>query len=119
MATYPNETIIEDRSYNAARTEYQGQRTNQFIWYVAGVINALLALRIIFLALGARETGFTSFLYSLTAPLSAPFRGIFPAPIVEGAYFDTASLVAIIIYSLIAWGIQSLIDVTTTRHVPL
>lgn len=85
-------------------------RIDALVWYVIGIIETLLVLRMLFLLLGARVTGFTAWLYDITAPLIAPFRGIFPTPTIEGAYFDTVSLVAMIVYALIGWAITALID---------
>lgn len=96
----------------AAVDAAEANRINSIIWYIAGLVNTLLALRILFLLFGAANTGFTSLLYSITAPLVAPFRGIFTSPGVETGYFDTAALLAMIIYSLLAWGIASLIDIS-------
>ena len=90
-----------------ARTE----KKNQVVWYVIGILNALLILRILFLLLGASSVGFANLLYGITEPLVALFKGIFPAPQVQGAYFDTAALLAIVIFSLLGWGISSLLNV--------
>jgi hypothetical protein len=86
-------------------------RGNAWIWYIAGVIDLLIALRLIFKLFGAHPVGFADFLYRITAPFVAPFTGIFPAPTVEGSYFETAALVAIVVYAIIAWIIARLIDV--------
>lgn len=114
-------TVVETRDQIPSRQavrEVKAHKTNSYIWYIVGLIEALLVLRILFLAFGARAAGFTDVLYALTAPLAAPFRGIFPAPAIDGAYFDTASLVAMVIYYLIGWGIASLIDVAKQPESP-
>jgi uncharacterized protein YggT (Ycf19 family) len=92
-------------------------RINQVIWFFFGVLNTLLVLRIVFLLLAARDSGFTQFLYNLTNPFVAPFMGIFPAPAGNGSYFDTAGIVAIIIYSLLAWGITKLVKIMLANQV--
>lgn len=52
-------------------------RFNQIIWYILGLIEALLVFRIILKALGANpNSGFASFIYAVTGPLALPFRGI-------------------------------------------
>ena len=56
--------------------------------------------------------GFTDFVYDITGPLVAPFEGIFGAPDVETGVFDPASLVAIVVYSLIAWVIAKVLDIS-------
>lgn len=91
----------------------QSDRGNDWVWYVVGIIDLLLLLRIIFHLFGARSAGFSDFLYTITGPFVAPFRGIFASPSVEGSYFDTASLVAIVIYALIGWLIVGLINLIT------
>lgn len=93
--------------------EAKSDRGNAWVWYVVGIIDLLLLLRIIFHLFGARSAGFTNFLYAITGPFVSPFRGIFASPSVEGSYFDTASLVAIVIYALVGWLIVGLIDLIT------
>lgn len=88
----------------------QSDKGNAWVWYVVGIIDLLLLLRIVFRLFGAKSAGFTDLLYGVTSPFVAPFRGIFPSPSVEGSYFDTAALVAIIIYALIGWLIAGLIN---------
>lgn len=103
--TVRHETVQRDES--KASTAVVAQRV---VWYIAGVVIALLAIRVIMLMLGAnRESGFVDFIYSLTGVFAAPFYGIFPAPTYSGQfYLDSASLVAIVVYALVAWGIAKL-----------
>lgn len=50
----------------------------RIVWFIAGLVSVIIALRFGFLLLGAnREAGFTDFIYSLSAPFVAPFVGIF------------------------------------------
>ena len=91
----------------------KADRGNAWIWYIVGIVDVLLVLRLVFFLFGARAVGFADLLYTITNPLVAPFRGIFPAPQVEGAYFDTASLVAIVVYALLGWIVSRLIDLAT------
>lgn len=82
---------------------------SRVIWYAAGFIIALLALRVIFLMLGAnRDSSFVDFIYALSGVFAAPFAAIFPAPTYGQFFFDTASIVGIVVYALIAWGIAKL-----------
>lgn len=97
----------------AEHKDAQSDRGNAWVWYIVGIVDALLVLRILFHLFGARAVGFASLLYDVTDFLVAPFRGIFPNPTVEGSYFDMASITAIIVYALIGWGIVRLIDLAT------
>ena len=83
----------------------------EYVWYAAGLVDTILVLRLIFLALGAAKTGVAAFLYKVSGPLVAPFTGIFRSPSSETGYLDSAAVLAVIIYTLIAWGIVSLMDV--------
>ncbi|MDP3993079.1 MAG: YggT family protein [bacterium] len=100
-------------STNAEVQDARSDRGNAWIWYVVGIIDLFLLLGLVFKLFGARAVGFANFLYGVTDVLAAPFRGIFPNPKVEGAYFDTAALVAIVVYVLVGWIISRLIDLST------
>lgn len=79
------------------------------IWFIVGVINVLLITRFILLLLGAnRDAGFVDFIYWVTSPLVAPFVGIFGEPTYGRFMFDWSSLIAIAVYTLLAWGIVKL-----------
>lgn len=111
------ETVrTEEHTPSATTVERAGaDRAEAYVWYVVGLIDVLLALRLLFLLLGANNTGFASILYQVTLPLMILYRGIFPAPGTETGYFDTASVLAIIVYSLIGWGIVSLIAINRRK----
>ena len=83
------------------------------IWFIAGLFSVIIALRFIFLLLGANQgVWFTDLVYGLSTPLVSPFLGIFGAPTYGVAVFETSSLLAIVIYSLIAWGLAKLVTLT-------
>ncbi len=80
------------------------------IWLVLGILEVLLAFRFILKLLGANpNSGFTEFVYAVSGPFAAPFRGIFSAPTAQGdittSIFETSTLVAMIVYAIVAWGI--------------
>jgi hypothetical protein len=86
-------------------------RTKQIIYFVFGIINVLLALRFIFLALGASQASpFVNFIYTLSRPFVLPFQGIFGEPTFDGSVLEWASLVGIAIYMLLAYGLARLIE---------
>lgn len=81
-------------------------RITQAIYFIFGVINVLLLLRLVLLLLGAQEaSAFVSLIYGASRPLVLPFQGIFPEASAGGAVLEWASLVGIAVYSLIAYGI--------------
>jgi hypothetical protein len=83
------------------------------VYYLGGVIIALLFLRLIFQLFGANQaSGFVDFIYSLSGVFVAPFFGIFGEPTFGASHFETSTLVAIIIYALLTVGIAKLLTVT-------
>ena len=88
----------------------------RIVWFVAGLISVIIALRFVFLLLGAnRGADFTDFIYSLSAPFVAPFVGIFGEPAYGTSVFEVSSLLAIAIYLLIAWGIAKLFTISRPK----
>lgn len=83
------------------------------IWFFAGFIIVFLALRTLLLLLAANQGNFfVDFVYAVGGFFAAPFAGIFGSPTYGQSYFDTASLVGIVVYVLLAWGIAKLVTLT-------
>ena len=83
------------------------------VWYILGVVTAILALRIVLLMLSANpETPFVAFVYDVSSIFVVPFYGIFDQPDYTRFYVDTSSIVAIVIYWLLAVGLAKLINLT-------
>jgi len=92
-------------------------KAEQAIWFVVGVVDALLIIRFLLKLLGASlASGFVRFMYDLTAVLVAPFHGIFNTVASGRSVLEPESLVAIAIYTLIGWGLAALIRLMTTRN---
>ncbi len=88
------------------------------------IVYAFMLVAVVFLSVGFflllfganPNVGFTQFVYKVSAEFLQPFRGIFPAHQVgETGYFSTSALFAIIIYILLALGINSLITYITAK----
>jgi len=95
-------------------------RTRNLVYYFLGVVEVLLAFRLIFKILGANaRNGMVQFIYSVTSVLIAPFEGIFAIFYPGGAsarfVFEPATIIAMIVYALIARGIVSLLKVNLTE----
>lgn len=82
----------------------------RIIWYITGFIVALLLLRLVLLLLGANDSSaFVGFIYALSGLFAAPFFGIFNYQPTYGQFtFEISSIVAIIVYVLVGWGITKL-----------
>jgi uncharacterized protein YggT (Ycf19 family) len=84
-------------------------RTYQIIWYILGVIEVLLAFRFVLRVLGANQaSGFTAFIYALSSPFAYPFRGIVRATQVDSSVWEWSTLIAMIVFAVIAYGLVKL-----------
>lgn len=85
-------------------------RGTQIIWYILMVIEAILLLRFVLKLLAANpNAGFTDFIYSVSAIFVAPFQAVFRNAAVQGSVFEWTTLLAMVIYYFIAWGILRLL----------
>jgi hypothetical protein len=99
-------TSVHDGNYTG--------RVVPVIWWIVGFVDILLAIRFVLKLLGGSTvSGFVTFMYNITQPLVAPFHGIFNTAVQGRSILEPESLVAIAIYSLIGWGIVSLINMMT------
>lgn len=94
-------------------------RGTQIVWYVVGILEALLAFRFILKLLAANPTaGFTSFIYGVTYPFAAPFLSVFKLPRVEGSVLEWTTLLAMLVYFLIALAIIKLFVMSKAVSTP-
>lgn len=106
-ANVQRETVTASRSVDGAVV------AQRVIWYIAGFIMVFLALRVLLLLLGANQGNFfVDFVYSVGGFFAAPFSGIFGSPDFGQSFFDTASVVAIVVYGLLAWGLAKAFTLT-------
>ena len=92
-----------------------GYRARQTIWVLLVITDLILALRFIFYAAGAHDTGFAHAMFVLGAALDAPFRGIFNVTErTVGHPLQWADLLAIAIYSVAAWIVARLVLIAAT-----
>ena len=85
-------------------------RGTQVVWYILGIIEVLLVFRFILKLLAANPSaGFSEFIYGASYIFVAPFLTVFSrTQIVSGSYFEWSTLLAIIVYWIIASGIIKL-----------
>lgn len=131
MNTEQDEQVTEVRESNTvedgANVRRQSVATSQsvgsgvvarrVIYYIAGFIIALLALRLVLLLLAANQGApFVDFVYALSGAFAWPFYGIFSyQPSYGQSTFEVSSVVAIIVYALIAMGLAKLLTLTSSR----
>ena len=93
--------------------EYQTKkaifRTYQVIWYILGVIEVVLAFRILLKILGANtQSGFTNFIYAVSNPFALPFAVILGITGISDMTFEWSTLIAMAVYAIVAYGIVAL-----------
>ncbi|MCR4326876.1 MAG: YggT family protein [Candidatus Roizmanbacteria bacterium] len=87
-------------------------RFNQIIWYILGFIEVLLIFRLVLKALGANQyVGFTSLIYSITAPLAVPFSGVVGISATGSSVLEWSTIIAGIVYLCVAWGLVYLLEI--------
>lgn len=105
-------------SFNSPSTKplYRG---TQIVWYVLGLIEVLLTFRFVLKFLGANASaGFTSFIYGVTQIFAAPFLNVFRITQVEGNIFEWTTLLAMLVYWMLALGVVKLFLMGKTVSTP-
>ncbi|HCH34686.1 MAG: hypothetical protein UY35_C0007G0032 [Candidatus Saccharibacteria bacterium GW2011_GWC2_48_9] len=108
--THSGDTDVERQTVateNAAPTSVIAKR---IVYYFVGIIVALLLLRIVLLLLAANQgNAFVDFIYAVGGIFAAPFFGMFSyTPVYGSSVFEVSSVVAILVYLLVGWGIAKL-----------
>lgn len=83
------------------------------VWCVFGFIISLVSLRLLLPILGFSATSdFASYIYGISSLFVVPFYTVMtPQPGYTNALIEINSLVAILVYGLIAWGLAKLMTV--------
>ncbi|OGL22725.1 hypothetical protein A2707_02225 [Candidatus Saccharibacteria bacterium RIFCSPHIGHO2_01_FULL_45_15] len=87
----------------------------RIIYYIVGFITVLLLLRIVLLLLAANQgNGFVDFIYTVSGLFAMPFYGIFNyTPAYGSSVLELSSIVAILIYALVGWGLVKLLTISS------
>lgn len=91
------------------------------VYLVLSIIEVFLAFRFVFKLLGANpKSGIVIFVYSITGILTAPFSGIFRTVVDGGietkAVMEPATIIAMIVYLLIARAIVSILKLQVNNN---
>ena len=110
-ATKIVETDHDDTYSNAPA--HQATTLTNVVWYITGILMALLAFRFVLALLGANPSNsFANFIYSASHPFVAPFFGLFSYDLRYGvSRFEAFTLVAMAVYALVALAIVRLINI--------
>jgi hypothetical protein len=91
-------------------------KVTQLIWLVLVILEVVIGLRFIFKLIGVNgANAFASFIYNLSGFFVAPFASLTGAPAAAGMVFEFSTLIAMIVYALIGWGLERLVYVIFYR----
>lgn len=88
-------------------------RTYQVVWYILGVIEVFLALRLLLRFLAANPNSpFASFIYGISYIFVSPFLSLFESLAIGGSVIEWSTAFAMLIYWLLAVGIVKVLQIT-------
>lgn len=99
--------VLEDE---AEHRQIQINRINGIIWLFFGILEAIIGIRVILKLLGANPlNAFASFIYDISRVFLMPFFGLVGEPTANGSVLEITSIIAMVVYLLIGWGITRLV----------
>lgn len=116
MTEVIKETTTEVTPVKIAAT---GSQTIEYlVYFFFGMLEVLLAFRLVLKLTGASVgSAFVGLVYGLTGIFILPFEGIFRRGIAQGietsSVFEPSTLIAIVVYAVLAWGIVKLIRISS------
>jgi YggT family protein len=91
-------------------------KLTQIVWLLFGLLEAVIALRIVFKLIGVNEANpFAGFIYNISNLFVAPFASLIGAPAAGGMVLEISSIIAMIVYLLVAWLIERIVYVLFYR----
>jgi hypothetical protein len=93
-------------------------RVSQLVWLCVAVIEALIGMRVLLKLIGANPINeFARFVYNLAAVFLAPFFGLTGSPASNGIVLEIPSLIAMLVYAFLGWGVVQIVWVLFNRPV--
>jgi len=91
-------------------------KVTQLIWLLLGLLEAAIALRVFFKLIAVNAANpFAALLYKVTDLFLAPFTSLVGTPQAGRMMFEISSLIAMIVYLLLAWGLERIVYVLFYR----
>jgi hypothetical protein len=108
----PKATVTTETKNVATST----QTIEYLAYFFFGALEIFLAFRLVLKLMGASMTsGFVSAIYGITGLFILPFEGIFRRGFTQGiettSVLEPSTLVAIIVYAVLVWGIVKLLRI--------
>ena len=91
-------------------------QVTRIVWSLLGLLEILLGLRFMLKLIAANpNSGFAAFMYGITGPFMAPFKGLIGTPTSGGTILEVTTLIAMAMYALLFWGVVRVIQIVTDR----
>jgi hypothetical protein len=85
-------------------------KATQLIWLLLGILEALIALRIGLMLIGANpDSPIVAMIYGFTSLFLFPFTNLINSPTVGNLVLELSSMFAMLIYALIAWAVERVV----------
>lgn len=85
-------------------------KATQLIWLLLGILEAMIALRIVLKLIGANpESTVVALIYGFTSLFLFPFSGLIGSPEAGNMVLELPSMFAMLIYALLAWAIERVV----------
>lgn len=113
MGEIVKETIVNTSTKKEATNS---QTVEYLIYFFFGTLEVLLAFRLVLKVMGANiASAFVGLIYGVTRFFIIPFEGIFRRGFTQGiettSVLEPSTLVAIVVYAILAWGIVKLVRI--------
>lgn len=125
MAELVKETVTTESSGPVIKSTSNDQATNYqtveyLVYFLFGALEILLAFRLILRLTGANSFSvFVNLIYGVTGVFIVPFQGIFSQTTTQGiattAVLEPATLVALVVYAVLAIGIVKLVRILSGK----
>ncbi len=104
----------EHRVYYQEDTAAEQRQTltqiSALIGFFFGILEGLIGIRVLLRLIDANPANpFAMLVYNFTALFLAPFNGLVPSPAVGGMVLEVSSIIAILVYALVAWALIRLV----------
>ena len=92
-------------------------RIYQIIWYILGIIEFLLAFRILLKLFGANpQSPFAQIIYNFSDPFATPFSDLFGSTVTNSSVLEWSSIIAMVVYSIIAFALVKLVQLVNPAN---
>lgn len=85
-------------------------KATQLIWLLLGILEGLIAIRIVLMLIGANPNSpIVALIYGFTGLFLFPFTGLIASPTAGNLVLELSSLFAMLIYALLAWAAERIV----------